>query len=53
MKVEILAKENVAMPSGCHFTGVIFKDNVRDFDKDHIEMHKCFLPNDIIKAKVI
>ena len=32
---------------------MIFKENVREYDRDGILMHKCFCPNDVIKARVI
>ena len=35
------------------FQGIIFKENVRSFDLEGIELLQCFRPNDIIKAKVI
>ena len=51
-RVDILAIEDRPLQGNTHFTGIIFKENVRDFDKDAIEMHKCFAPNDIILARV-
>ena len=52
-KVQILAKGDKPMPSGTHFVGIIFKEQVRNFDRDNIVLHKCFAPNDIVVAKVI
>ena len=52
-RVKILAINEKPLPNNSHFTGIIFKENVRDYDRDGIQMHKCFCPNDIIKARVI
>ena len=41
------------LASGTNFTGMIFKENVRDYDRDNVKMVKCFVPNDIVLAKVI
>ncbi len=35
------------------FQGIIFKENVRSFDLEGVQLQKCFRPNDIIKAKVL
>eukprot|EP00940_MAST-03C_sp_MAST-3C-sp2_P000093 g93.t1 len=35
------------------FSGIIRKGDVRASDKDSVEMHKCFRPNDIVRAKVL
>ena len=51
-RVDILAIGERPLQGNTHFTGIIFKENVRDYDKDGIEMHKCFAPNDIIQARV-
>ena len=52
-RVQILAIENRPLHGkNQHFSGVIFKENVRDYDRDGIKMHKCFVPNDIIQARV-
>ena len=32
---------------------MIFKEQVRDYDRDHVQMHKCFVPGDVVKARVI
>ena len=53
VRVEILAIDDKPLPKNVHFTGIIFKENVRDYDRDGIQMHKCFLPGDIVKARVI
>lgn len=49
-KVDIIAIGDV--PVTTVFVGIILQDAVRDFDKSNIEMHSCFRPGDIIKAKV-
>ena len=51
VRVEILAIEE--RPLQANFSGVIFKEQVRDYDRDGVQMHKCFCPNDIIKARVV
>ena len=51
-RVDILAIEDRPLQGNTHFTGMIFKENVRDYDRDAIQMHRCFAPNDIIKARV-
>ena len=48
-----MAIEEKPLPANTHFTGIIFKENVRDYDRDNIKMYKCFVANDIVKAKVI
>ena len=52
-RLKILAINNRPLAQNSHFTGIIFKENVRDYDRDGIQMHKCFVPNDIVKARVI
>mmetsp|Transcript_7007 Transcript_7007/g.11768 ORF Transcript_7007/g.11768 Transcript_7007/m.11768 type:complete len:129 (+) Transcript_7007:187-573(+) len=53
-RVEILAIENRPLQGrNSHFTGVIFKENVRNYDRDNVQMHQCFVPNDIIQGRVI
>ena len=52
-RIDILAIEEKPLPANTHFTGIIFKENVRDYDRDNIKMYKCFVANDIVKAKVI
>mgnify|MGYP001290201033 CR=1 FL=1 len=47
---KILAVEDTPLPASSHFTGIIFKEHVRDYDKDSIKMNQAFAPNDIIKA---
>jgi exosome complex component CSL4 len=32
--------------------GIVLQDSVRAFDKSNIEMHNCFRPGDIVKARV-
>ena len=34
VRVEILAVEEKPLPKNVHFTGIIFKENVRDYDRD-------------------
>ena len=53
VRVKILAINEKPLPGNTQFTGMIFKENVRDYDRDGIMMHKCFVPNDIVKARVI
>ena len=50
---KILAVENTPLPASSHFSGIIFREHVRDYDKDNVKMHQAFAPNDIIKAQVI
>ena len=52
-KLLLLAKNGVPLPGGTSFSGILFKEHVRDFDRDTVVMHKCFAPNDIVAAKVI
>ena len=52
-RVQILAIGTQPLNKNSNFSGIIFKENVREYDRDNITMHKCFVPNDIIKAKVI
>ncbi|XP_065295831.1 exosome complex component CSL4 isoform X1 [Dermacentor albipictus] len=35
------------------FRGIIRKEDVREFEKDTVEMHKCFRTGDIVLARVI
>ena len=35
------------------FQGIIFKENVRSFDLEGVQLQTCFRPNDLIKAKVL
>lgn len=35
------------------FQGIIFRENVRSYDHEEIDLLKCYRPNDIIKAKVL
>jgi len=51
-RVTILALDDRPLGAHTRFTGIIFKENVRDYDRDGIQMHKCFVPNDIVKARV-
>eukprot|EP00347_Sterkiella_histriomuscorum_P000171 403376905 len=51
VKAEILAIEN--QPLKTVFQGILFKENVRTYDIDNLELLKCFRPNDIIRARVI
>lgn len=36
-----------------HLRGILRKEDVRQTDKDRIEMYKCYRPGDIILAKVM
>ena len=48
-RIEILAIENRPLQGpNSHFSGILFKENVRDYDRDGIKMHRCFVPNDIV-----
>ena len=51
--LKILAIEQQPLSAKSFFSGIIFRENVRDYDKDNVKMHKSFAPNDIIKARVI
>lgn len=35
------------------YRGVLRKEDVRSFDKDRVEMYKCYRPGDIILARVV
>ena len=50
-KLDILAVDG--QPNSTIFVGIILQDNVRDFDKSNVDMHNCFRPGDIVKAKVV
>ena len=52
-RVKILAIDEQPLPAQTHFTAMLFRENVRDYDRDNLVMQKCFVPNDIIKARVI
>ena len=52
-RVKILAINENVLSNNTQFTGMIFKENVRDYDRDNLVMHHCFVPNDIIKARVL
>ena len=52
-RVKILAINDKVLPQNTQFTGMIFKENVRDYDRDNLVMHKCFVPNDIVRARVL
>ena len=52
-RIKILSLGDTPLNGNTHFTGVIFKEQVRDYDRDSIVMAKCFVPNDIVKARVI
>ncbi len=49
-KLDIVAVAD--QPVNTTFVGIILQENTRDFDKSNIEMHNCFRPGDIVKAKV-
>ena len=52
-RLKVLAINDRVLQANTHFTGMLFKENVRDYDRDGFQMHKCFVPNDIVKARVI
>ena len=41
-----------AQPTQTDYQGIIFKEDVRNFDRRETQMHDCFRPGDIVKAKV-
>lgn len=49
-KVDIVAVAD--KPVNTTFVGIILQENTRDFDKSNIDMHNCFRPGDIVKARV-
>ena len=49
--VDIIAVGDRALKES--FTGVIRSQDVRSFDVDAMEIHTCFRPRDIVKAKVL
>ena len=49
--VEILCVGGVALRESC--SGIIRREDIRDFDIDKLEMHKCFRPTDVLQARVI
>ena len=51
VKCEILAIES--KPIKTSFTGIIFKENVRSYDLDNLDILKCFKPNDILRCRII
>lgn len=53
VRVSILAIGETPLRASTHFTGIMFKEKVRDYDRDGLMMHKCFVPNDIIRARVV
>jgi exosome complex component CSL4 len=50
-KVDILAVNE--QPVASVFVGIVMQENVRDFDRGNVDMHNCFRPGDIIKARVL
>jgi exosome complex component CSL4 len=49
-KLEIIAINEV--PVTKIFVGIVLLDAVRDFDKSNVQMHNCFRPGDVVKARV-
>lgn len=47
---KILSVGDTPLPKSSHFSGIIFREHVRDYDRDNIKIHHAFAPNDIIKA---
>jgi exosome complex RNA-binding protein Csl4 len=39
-------------PVNTVFVGIILQEGVRDFQKDEIQVHNCFRPGDIVRARV-
>ena len=50
-KVSIIAVEDTYLKHT--FRGIIRKEDVRAFQKDQVEMDKCYRPSDIIRARVL
>ena len=50
-KAEILAVDG--KPLKTIFSGIIFKESIRSYDIEGLEILKCFKPNDIIRARVV
>ena len=50
-KVSIIAVEDTYLKHT--FRGIVRKEDVRTFQKDQVEMDKCFRPCDIIRARVL
>jgi len=50
--VDIIAGETVGnLPE--HFAGMIRKENIRPGGIEELQIHDCFLPNDLVRARVI
>jgi exosome complex component CSL4 len=50
-KVQIVCVRDVSLTEP--FRGQIRKEDIREFDKDRVEMYKCFRPGDVILARVL
>lgn len=50
-RVEIIAIGNEPLKST--FNGVIRRENARSYDIEGIDLFKCFIPNDIVRARVL
>ncbi|EGG03681.1 uncharacterized protein MELLADRAFT_37939 [Melampsora larici-populina 98AG31] len=49
----IITVEDVPLPVGQDFPGVIRAQDVRQVDKDKVKIWTCFRPGDIVRAEVI
>ncbi|KAI6648355.1 hypothetical protein LOD99_12164 [Oopsacas minuta] len=50
-KVSIIAVDNTYLKHT--FRGIVRKEDIRAFQKDQVEIDKCYRPGDIIRARVI
>lgn len=51
VRVEIIAVGKV--PLKATFTGIIRRENTRSYDLEGLDLLKCFVPNDIVRARVL
>lgn len=49
----IISVEDVPLPIGQDFPGVIRSQDVRQVDKDKVKIWTCFRPGDIVRAEVV
>ena len=49
--VEVVAMGSVTLRQTCQ--GIIKKEDVREHEIDRVEIHKCFRPGDIVRARVV
>ncbi|GAB5030600.1 exoribonuclease csl4 [Nannochloropsis oceanica] len=49
--VEVIAMGRITLRQTCQ--GIIKKEDVREHEIDRVEIHKCFRPGDLVRARVV